>query len=76
MRARADEHRRELVGEHPRDWTERHADAEGWRAKAAQWAHRAYVGCNYNSPAAMSATRNGVGVSVGPFIGTGAWACR
>ena len=47
-----------IVGEHPRDWRERHAEAKTWLAPSTRaLLHAPYVGCNYNSPAGMAMPR-------------------
>ena len=44
-----------VLGDHPRDWHERHRDGAHWLAPATRaLLHRPYVGCNYNSPAGMT----------------------
>ena len=47
-----------VVGDHPRDWTERHTDAAVWLSPARlQALNVPYVGCNFNSPAGMALPR-------------------
>ena len=44
-----------MLGDHPRDWHERHRDGAHWLDPATRaLLHRPYVGCNYNSPAGMT----------------------
>ena len=44
-----------VLGEHPRDWTERHADSARWLgAEHRALLYRPYVGCSLNSPAGMA----------------------
>ena len=44
-----------IVGEHPSDWTEQHADASRWLAADRRaMLYKPYVGCSFNSPAGMS----------------------
>lgn len=43
------------MGEHPRDWYERHAEPARWLApEKRSLLYHPYVGCNFNSPAGMS----------------------
>ena len=43
-----------VLGEHPRDWTARHADSATWLSPEKRaHLHRPYVGCALNSPAGM-----------------------
>ena len=43
------------MGDHPRDWTERHTDGRRWLGgEKLRWLHRPYVSCNFNSPAGIS----------------------
>jgi len=47
-----------IVGEHPRDWHERHVDSAAWLAPNTRaLLHKPYVGCNFNSPAGMAMPR-------------------
>lgn len=44
-----------VLGDHPRDWTERHADPTRWlTSERLRSLHRPSVTCSYNSPAGIS----------------------
>ena len=44
-----------VLGEHPPDWTERHADAAKWlTASQRALLYKPYVGCSLNSPAGIT----------------------
>ena len=47
-------HAHSLLGEHPRDWTDRHADGARWLAPDRRATlFKPYVGCKFDSPAGM-----------------------
>jgi len=44
-----------IVGDHPRDWTDQHANAHVWLGgERLRWLRRPNVVCSYNSPAGIS----------------------